>query len=85
MIIDRRTFIQCATVAATTQALAALLPLSSHAQNAPAPGASHLAAELRDANSIVFKIDGWDCSDAETSADNEVLIRINHSWRAAWR
>jgi len=85
MMIDRRAFIQGAALAATTPVIAALLPLSPHTQGSPAPGGSALTTDPHDADSIVFKIDGWDCSDAEHSTENEVLISISQCWRVAWR
>ena len=85
MRIDRRAFIQCAAVVATTPAFAALLPLSPTVQASPVPNRSPLAWDSTEANSIVFKIAGWDCYDAKGSAEDEVLIRINQSWRTAWR
>jgi hypothetical protein len=85
MRIDRRAFIQCAALVATTPAFAARLPLSSTAQASPVPNRSPLAWDSTEASSIVFKIAGWDCYDAKGSAEDEVLIRINQSWRTAWR
>jgi hypothetical protein len=78
-MIDRRTFIiQGATLFATAPALAILLPGPATAQTPlmTRPGA--------DENSILFKIDGWDLCDTTVSNGNEVWIRINQSWRAAW-
>jgi hypothetical protein len=85
MRIDRRGFIQCAALVATTPVFTALLPFSPTAQAPPVPGRLPSPRDSTDANSIVFKIDGWDCSDAKGSTENEVLIRINQSWRTAWR
>ena len=80
MMIDRRTFIiQGATLLATAPALAVVLPGSSAAQTPLMTGAG------TDETSILFKIDGWDACDAEVSTGNEVWLRINQSWRAAWR
>ena len=79
MMIDRRTFImQGATVLATAPALAILLPRSS-AQTPFMTGAR------ADENLAVFKIDGWDLCEARVSNGNEVWIRVNQSWRTAWR
>jgi len=85
MMIDRRAFIQCAALVATTPTVATLFRLSPTVQASPVPTASPVARNSTDANFIVFKVDGWDCSDAKNSTENEVLIRINQSWRAAWR
>ncbi len=85
MMIDRRSFIQCTALLATIPALAALYPLSSMAEAPLLPGLSPNAADTTDANFVVFKIDGWDHCEAKDSNGNEVLIRINQSWRTAWR
>ena len=80
MMIDRRTFIlQGATLLATAPALAGVLPRSSTTQTPLMTGAR------ADANPVLFKIDGWDHCDAKASNGNEVWIRINQSWRSAWR
>jgi hypothetical protein len=85
MMIDRRSFIQCTALLATIPALAALHPLSSIAEGPLLPGPSPRAPDTTHANDVVFKIDGWDHRDAKASNGNEVLIRIDQSWRAAWR
>jgi|SRR5580704_8914858 hypothetical protein len=100
MILDRRTFIQSAALVATTSAAAVLLPLSSTAQSqdsqitGPAPA---LVDDGTDRSLVVFRIDGWDrCGGddlsvrssntvATVSTSNEVVIKIDHSWRTAWR
>ena len=91
MMIDRRTFLQRAAFVAATPPLAALFPLPSSAQPQLSTVLNRLpqTAETRtDANALVFKIDGWDCGGDLTldgSPANTVLIRINQSWRTAWR
>ena len=85
MRIDRRVFIQGAALVATAPALPALLPISSTAQVSPVASRSSLAWDSSEATSIVFKIDGWDCNDSKGSTENELLVRINQSWRTAWR
>jgi hypothetical protein len=101
MMVDRRTFIQGAALVATTPVLEALLSFSSTVQShvsllacTPPP---QMAGDETAMSSIVFKIDGWDRCDelamdrlsANTvtrfSDANQVLIRINQSWRTAWR
>jgi hypothetical protein len=80
MMIDRRTLIiHGATLLAAAPALAVLLPGPSIAQT------PHMTRAGADENSILFKIDGWDACDAEVSNGNEVWLRINQSWRVAWR
>jgi hypothetical protein len=84
MTIDRRSFIQRTALLAAIPTLAALYPLGSMAE-APLPtGLSPQATDTTGANFVVFKIDGWDHCDGKLSNGNEVLIRINQSWRAAW-
>jgi hypothetical protein len=80
MMIDRRAFIiNGATLLAAAPALAVLLPGPSIAQT---PLLTRAGA---DENSVLFKIDGWDAYGAEASNGNEVWLRIDQSWRAAWR
>ncbi len=90
-MIDRRTFIQGAAFIGATPAIAALFSLLSPAQRHLSPVSSRLpqtAETEMNANSIVFKIDGWDCG-ADTALDRSsatmVLIRISQSWRTTWR
>ena len=81
MIIDRRSFIE--GTLGTLPMVAALLSTDP----TPSSDASLLhhqtSWQAADTNSIVFKIDGWDSCD--TTMDNQILIRINQAWRAAWR
>ena len=87
MIIGRRTFIQRTALVAAAPAFASLLSLSSTAQSHTSPLSGPLqpqpAAGGKDMNGAVFKIDGW--GDCENSAGDQVLIRINQSWKTAWR
>ena len=81
MLIDRRAFIQGAAC------VAALLPLSSRAQSQAQPIAgptSQAAGGAVDRNSIVFEIEGWDLN-SEGPTENVTSIRINQTWRTAWR
>jgi hypothetical protein len=78
-MIDRRTFIQGAALLATAPAITARLPLWSVAR------ASLTTEDEKDGGSVKFKIYGWDHCDAEVSIGNEVLIRVDRSWHAAWR
>ncbi len=81
MTIDRRTFIQRTALLAAIPTLADL----SMAEAPLPPGLSPQAADTTHANFAVLKIAGWDHCDAKDSNGNEVLIRINQSWRTAWR
>jgi hypothetical protein len=99
MMMDRRTFILRTTLVATARAVANLLLLPSAAQSRAAlqrPSPPQPAADGSDVNCVAFKIHGWDECDTiakisslsrgtnEPSAD-QVWIRINQSWRTAWR
>ena len=70
MIIDRRAFVAGATFLTVAPALQ-LLPVPP-----PAPAVN--------ARRIVFMIDGWSTAGDSDSTD-EVWIRADRSWRAAWR
>jgi hypothetical protein len=91
MMIDRRTFIQRAVFVAATPAIAALFSPPSSAQSHLSTVSNRLpqTAETRmDANSIMFKIDGWNCGGdiaLDRLSANTVLIRINQSWQTVWR
>ena len=88
MVIDRRHFIQGAAFVATAPVMAALVPLSMRAASQASVLGERVpqsATTGTDANSIEFKIDGWDHCDAKVPSANEVLIRINQSWRTGWR
>jgi hypothetical protein len=82
MIIDRRTFIQGSTLVASTSVLATLLPRTLATQPQPVQREQALNETAR--SPVVFKVDGWS-PNSERPEDNEVLIRLNQSWRAAWR
>jgi hypothetical protein len=69
-MIDRRAFM-------SSSALVALAPRLSFASALPAPPAA-------EATRLVVKIAGWSQSD-ESNPSEEIWIRVNHSWRAAWR
>ena len=79
MIIDRRSFIQGATFAASSVVLARSLPLSP----ALAPADARAADRDSDSEPVVFRIAGWDAN-TDKAAENEVVILINQSWRSAW-
>ena len=98
MTIDRRTFVCMSLGAAVATAAASFLSLSSILQTSGLPLPNPLSTELipseTDRNCVVFKIDGWDCSDdgdssklvsadllTAESTENDVLIKLNQSWR----
>jgi hypothetical protein len=101
MMIDRRTFIQSAGAVVATSAATVLLPRPSRGQSQNSlpvgPGPAMVADETN-GDLVVFKIDGWDRCDDHTalagsssnvvttiSSCNQVGIKINQSWRTAWR
>jgi hypothetical protein len=83
-MIDRRTFIQGAAFVASSSAFAALLPLSTASQAPRARLATQSIEEGTNPSLVLFKIDGWDL-DSKAPTGNEVVIRVNQLWRAAWR
>jgi hypothetical protein len=82
MIIDRRKFIQGSALVASTSVLATLIPRSLAPQMQCVR--SEESADAAVESPVVFKIDGWNLDD-ERPEENEMLIRINQSWRTAWR
>lgn len=70
MMIDRRTFIAGATLVAIAPSLEMLPRLVS--------------AHEEDALRTVLMIDGWSIDDG-SGAPDRVWIRLDGSWRAAWR
>ena len=101
MAIDRRTFVWMSLGAGVATAAASLLPLSSTSQTSGLPLPNPLPTELIPSEAarscVVFKIDGWDCSNnvhgsdlisadllQRELAENQVSIRINQSWRTTW-
>jgi hypothetical protein len=82
--MNRRAFIQGATVVAATPAVTALVILSSTKKRSEVESASSTDRNSNAAKLVVFKVDGWH-SNTVDSSENEVTIRIDQSWRAAWR
>ena len=89
-----------ATTPALENLLSLSLTAQSDASLLPSPLPQQLAADGTDMNCVIFKIHGWDlCEDAAVcgatmasadlvtndSARESVFIRINRSWRTAWR
>lgn len=70
MTVDRRTFI----VATASTVLAPSFALLS----------VQLPAAAIVSDRLILKIDGWSIPDDSDTAD-VAWIRIDHSWRAAWR
>jgi hypothetical protein len=70
MMIDRRSVIAGTALAVVAPALSFASAL------VPTPAA--------EATRWVVKIHGWNVS-GEANAAEEIWIRINHSWRVAWR
>ena len=70
MMIDRRKFVSGTALVAVAPTLS-LLPVAL-----PTPAA--------ETNRLVMKIDGWSTL-GQRGTDEEVWIRVNQSWRTAWR
>ena len=82
MIIGRRTFIREGTCVASTAVIATFVSRSPAEQPQPERSAQSLGPSAGDP--VVLKIYGWTL-DSESPGENEVFIRINQSWRTAWR
>ena len=70
MLIDRREFV-------TGAALVTLAPT-------PALPSTRVAAPSAKHGQLVMKIEGWTSPD-QSGADDEIWIKLDRSWRAAWR
>lgn len=92
MKIARRTFLIGGGVFAASPAFANLLASASgdgaHAQpsSAPRPPVAGAAGQA----DLVFRIDGWDMRDPVApdhapTAGSDAWIRVDQSWRTAWR
>jgi hypothetical protein len=69
-MIDRRRFMSGTALVAVVPTLS-LLPVAL-----PTPAA--------ETNRLVMKIDGWS-TPGQRGTDEEVWIRVDRSWRTAWR
>ncbi|HSI40115.1 MAG TPA: hypothetical protein VLA00_06155 [Xanthobacteraceae bacterium] len=74
MVIDRRTFVLGAGVAAAAPALGIAPPAAPTAAAGIALGAA----------TPVFVIDGWADRDG-AGPDNQLWLKVGSSWRTAWR
>jgi len=99
MVMDRRIFVLTSLGAGMAAAVANFLSQSSTPQARRSPLPNPLPTQLipggTDMNSVVFKLDGWDCCDIEISGstmaaahllmreptENYVLIKMSQSWR----
>jgi hypothetical protein len=70
MMIDRRTFVAGAALAAIAPSLELLT--------------TQLSAGETDVNRVAFMIEGWSIRD-KSGASDEVWIRLDRSWRGSWR
>ena len=87
-MMNRRVFIQSATLVAVTPTLVALFPLSHEPRpsvSAFMPSVPPVTGNGVSENTVVFKIDGWDCAELNGPTKNQVSIRISQSWRTTWR
>jgi hypothetical protein len=92
MIINRRIFVQSAALVGAAPVLANLLLLPSGTQSREFQKTALMPAQHTrvnsDANSSLFKIDGWDRNDIgvdRSQLDSHTVIRLTQSWRTAWR
>jgi hypothetical protein len=80
MAIDRRNFIvQGATLLATTPCVGIFASGLSTAQSL------RVSSSETQEKSTRFKIYGWDTCDVDGANADDVWLRLNPSWRAAWR
>ena len=99
MLIDRRSFMQAAALVAVGDLLSPSWNVRGYASPISNPVPTQTALDGTSTNHV-FKVDGWnprehlpvERSEMSTSypvvgdlAGDEVFIRINQAWRAAWR
>ena len=98
VFVAHATFVALAPTIANLALLASAEP--SRAAPVPSPSPGRRLGSRADTNGIVFKVDGWDRThDSATDGspvpsvahgdnadpDMQVWIRVNRSWRVAWR
>jgi len=71
MMIERRTFVMGAALLAVAPSLELSLP-------------GQISAHEKNANDVVFMIEGWSIQDDSDTSD-QMWLRLGHSWRVAWR
>lgn len=69
---------------ASAPAITNLLLISSTAQSRASESPTPLKRQPA-AGNVVFKINGWDRQCENEAKDDQVWIRIDQSWRTAWR
>jgi hypothetical protein len=86
-MIDRRVFIQGTFLVATTPVVVAFLPLADAVAVSSGPDSLPTLepGPTTDKDLVLFRIHGWDELDADGPSGDELFIRINQSWRTAWR
>ena len=78
MMIDRRGFL-------VSMALATVAPVLGALRTRPKPIATTQATSVAtDLSSTAFMIDGWSTQD-DSAIGDQIWIRIDRSWRTAWR
>ena len=85
---DRRTFLISfsSVVVAPVFAQLALPPTAAHGVQWTAGAMAGSTADAAGASKIALRIDGWDTPDASApNPHGDAWIRINSSWKAAWR
>jgi hypothetical protein len=91
-MIDRRLFIEGLALVSISPVLPTLFSVSPPARPFAAESSAtvpeELAASHNDLNSPLFRIQGWEqCHGGQicSSNENQAVVRITSSWRAAWR
>lgn len=84
--MHRRRFLQGATLLGITPFVTSAFPFLSEVQTNAAPlTSSPTPKDVKDSDTVLFTVDGWDPLTAESQFQNAVAIRVNQSWRSAWR
>jgi hypothetical protein len=98
MVVDRRTFIQSAAFLSTGGLL--FYSADVLASGSPPLGSTGPRTAVEADGKSVFRVDGWDRRDHRSAeylkmfesnptrpdfAGDEVFIRVNRTWRTAWR
>lgn len=84
---NRRVFIQRIFLVATAPVVVAFLPLADAVPVSSSRNSLPIQEpdDVTDKDLVLFRIYGWDELDAEGPSGNGLSIRINQSWRTAWR
>lgn len=83
-MINRRSFLQLSILTASIPAILAVEAVYV-AEPALSASPSRPTREPDDAHAVVFDIEGWDVVDSANPDETSLSIRLNQSWRTAWR